>query len=174
MAEDSRDRLIRYLQDAHAAEVGIKKTLEGFVDDTNDPNIRSIFQEHIVVTQSQADRLEQRLRALNEAPSGSKGFFNSLLAKMGEIMHGAHDEYDKNTQNLIKAYATEHLERGMYEAMAAYAQSIGDMETATLARQIQMEEEQTGQRLFPMIAMLAVMTTQATADMGTASRAYPA
>lgn len=166
MAEDSRERMIRYLQDAHAAEVGIKNTLEGFVNDTDNPQLKRVFQDHIVMTQSQADRLEQRLKFYDETPSGGKGFFNSLMAKMSEMMHGAHDEYDKATQNLIKAYAAEHLERGMYESMAAYAQSIGDMETATLARQIQSEEEQTGQMLFPMIAQMAVVTTEATSDMG--------
>src|SRR5205085_11910505 len=142
MAEDSRERMVRYLQDAHAAELGIKDALESFIDDQDDPMVRSLFQEHIVMTQSQADRLEQRLNYYNESPSGGKGFLNSLMAKMQEVMHGAHDEYDKRTQNLIKAYATEHLEMGMYESMMAYATSIGDNETAMLAKQIQQEEAQ--------------------------------
>jgi ferritin-like metal-binding protein YciE len=174
--EDSRERIVRYLQDAHAAEVGIKEALEGFVDDTDDPTIKQAFQQHITMTQSQADRLEQRLLAYNETPSGGKGFFNSLMAKMGELMHGAHDEFDKNTQNLIKAYATEHLERGMYESLIAYATAIGDNDTAQIARQIQMEEEQTGQMLFPMIAQYAQTALANTSDAGvntSGDRAYP-
>jgi ferritin-like metal-binding protein YciE len=174
--EDARERIVRYLQDAHAAEVGIKEALEGFVDDTDDANIRQVFQQHIQLTQSQADRLEQRLRAYNETPSGGKGFFNSLMAKMGELMHGAHDEFDKNTQNLIKAYAAEHLERGMYESLIAYASAVGDMETAQLARQIQMEEEQTGQLIFPLIASYAQTALANTTNVNTTStadRAYP-
>lgn len=174
MAEDARERIVRYLQDAHAAEVGIKKALEGFVDDTDDPNIKAIFQDHIMMTQSQADRLEARLRAFNESPSGGKGFFNSLMAKMGELMHGAHDEFDKNTQNLIKAYATEHLERGMYESLISYAQGVGDTATAELARQIQMEEEMTGQRIYPLIAQYAQTALAATAPGDNSGRAYPA
>lgn len=159
--EDPRERLIRYIQDAHAAEVGIAEMLEGFVDDTDHQTLRSLFQEHISVTKMQATRLEQRLNAMGEKASGGKGFFNSLMAKVGEIMHGAHDEYDKNTQNLIKAYATEHLERGMYTSLIAYAEACGDVETARLAQEILKEEEQAAQRLFPLIEQFAQSTYQA-------------
>src|SRR3712207_3138978 len=105
--ENARERLVRYLQDAHAAEVGIRKMLEGFVDDTDDQNIKMLFQEHITLTRTHEDRLEQCLRKYSETANGSKGFFNTVMAKVGEMVHGAHDQYDKNTQNLIKAYATE-------------------------------------------------------------------
>lgn len=155
MAENAKERIVRYLQDAHAAEVGIDEVLDGFIDDTDDPNIKSLFEQHKIETKNQAQRLENRLRELGEVPSGGKGFLNSLLAKFSEIMHGAHDEYDKNTQNLIKAYATEHLERGMYESMIAYANAVGDNQTAELAREIQKEEEQTAEKLFPMIQQYA-------------------
>lgn len=174
MAEDARERIIRYLQDAHAAEVGIKKMLEGFVNDSDDVTLRSAFQEHITLTQSQADRLEMRLRDFNETPSGGKGFFNSLMAKVSELMHGAHDEYDSATQNLIKAYATEHLEVGMYESLIAFANAVGDSETAMLARQIQQEEQQTANILWPLISQLAMATVNATSPGDGTGRAYTA
>lgn len=155
--EQNVERLIRYLQDAHAAEVGIKKMLEGFIDDADEPEMQAAFREHIQMTDTQAARIEQRLRDLGEEPSGGKGFFNGLMAKVSELMHGAHDDYDKATQNLIKAYATEHLEVGMYESLAAYSEAIGDQTTAELAREIQQQEEQTAQRLFPMIQRCAVV-----------------
>jgi ferritin-like metal-binding protein YciE len=174
--EDARERIVRYLQDAHAAEIGIRDVLDGFIDDTDDANIKQLFQQHRQVTQSQADRLEARLRAYNETPSGGKGFFNALMAKMSEMMHGAHDQYDKDTQNLVKAYATEHLERGMYESLAAYATAVGDTSTAQLAREIQMEEEQAAQLIFPMIAQYAQTALAATVDVNATTpgdRAYP-
>jgi len=166
MAENVKERIVRYLQDAHAAETGIDDVLDGFINDTDDPNIKAIFQQHKVETRSQAERLEARLRALGETPSGGKGFLNMIMAKMSELMHGAHDEYDKNTQNLIKAYATEHLERGMYESLYAYASAVGDQETAQLARQIQAEEEATAQKLFPLIQQYAKTALAGTEGTG--------
>jgi ferritin-like metal-binding protein YciE len=157
--EDARDRLIRYVQDAHAAEVGIAETLEGFVKDAEDnESVRMLFQEHLQVTRSQASRLEQRLTELNASPSGAKGFFNSLMGKVGELMHGAHDDYDKVTQDLIKAYATEHLEQGMYSSLIAYAEACGDEETAMLAEEIMSEEEEAALKIFPMIEVCAQLT----------------
>jgi ferritin-like metal-binding protein YciE len=166
MAETAKERIVRYLQDAHAAETGIDDVLAGFINDTDDPSIKAVFEEHRAVTKTQAQRLEQRLTALGEKPSGGKGFLNMIMAKMSELMHGAHDEYDKNTQNLIKAYATEHLERGMYESLIAYATAVGDTETAQLGREIQKEEEQTGERLFPLIQQYAKTALAGTQGSG--------
>jgi len=156
--ENAQERLVRYLQDAHAAEVGVRKMLEGFVDDTNDQQIKMLFQEHIEMTRWQEDQLEQCLRKYDEeAGSGSKGFFNSLMAKVGEMLQGAHDQEDKDTQNLIKAFATENLECGMYESLISYAEAVGDMDVVQVARNIQQQEKQTAERIWPMISQYAKM-----------------
>jgi ferritin-like metal-binding protein YciE len=170
--ETSKERICRYLQDAHAAEMGIVSALDGFVNDTDDTNIRSVFQEHALQSKDQANRIENRLRELGEEPSSGKSFLNNIMAKASEIMQGAHDEYDKNTQNLVKAYATEHLERGMYESLYAFATAVGDTQTARLAREIQQEEESMGQKLFPMIQQYAQTAVAATKDIQNPN-AYP-
>jgi ferritin-like metal-binding protein YciE len=168
--EAAKDRIVRYLQNAHAAETGIEDALEGFIRECDDPDARAFFEEHLVQTMSQARRLEDRLRMLNAAPSTAKGFLNSLLAKASEFIQPGRDEYDRNTQNLMKAYATEHLERAMYEALFAYATAVGDTDTARLAREIQMEEELAAERLFPLIDRYAMSAPIACE----APNAYPA
>jgi ferritin-like metal-binding protein YciE len=172
--EDARERIIRYLQDAHAAEVGIERMLRDLEGQTDDLHLKGLYREHIEMTKSQAMRLEGRLRQLDATPSGGKGFFNSLMAKVGDLMDKAHDDYDETTRNLIKAYATEHLERGMYTAMIAFAQAAGDHETAMLAEAIRHEEEQTGEKLFPLIAQCSQSTyAAATREGGGEGKAYP-
>jgi ferritin-like metal-binding protein YciE len=169
--ENTQERLIRYLQDAHAAEVGVRKMLEGFVDDTDDQSIKMMFQEHLTITRTQEDRLEQCLRKYNAEPSDGKGFMNSLMAKIGDFIQGGHDQYDKNTQNLIKAYATEHLECAMYEALMTYAKGVGDQDVVQVAETIQNEEKETADRLWPMISKYA---TASLGIVGGENRAYPA
>lgn len=149
--ETPQDRLLRYLQDAHAAEVGIVDVLKTFIDEVDFPDARTAFLDHLTVTQNQAQRLEQRLYALGSKPSGTKGFLNTVMGKLSDVMHAAHDPYDKTTQDLIKAYATEHLEIAMYTSLEAYSQQLGDQETATLAREIRSEEKEAAQKIFPMI-----------------------
>jgi ferritin-like metal-binding protein YciE len=170
---DTKDRMIHYLQDAHAAEVGILEMLEDAIDICDEP-AKSLVRGHFELTKSQAQRLENRLEQLGGDRSGAKGMMNTLMAKFGSAMDIAHDEVDRQTMCVIKLYATEHLERGMYESMAAYADSIGDAETARLAREIQREEEEAGQKLFPLIqqhASQAAMPETANADTG--SYGYP-
>ncbi len=146
-----QDRLIRYLQDAHAAEVGIAQMLESCIKEVEDNNLRAIFQQHLAVTWSQAQRLEKRLNDFGQTPSRAKGYVNSLLAGLGDMAHAGHDAYDRTTMALIQAYATEHLEIGIYSALAGYAQALGDQPTASLAEEIAEEERKAAGVLFPYI-----------------------
>ncbi len=156
MAETPQDRLIRYIQDAHASEVGIVGTLKTFIAEVDNVQVQAVFQEHLAVTESQAQRLEQRLIALGSGASDGKGFLNTVLGKVANVaQHPFHDEKDKTTQDLIKAYATEHLEIGMYESLYSYAEAIGDTQTAQLAKQIQAEEQDAADKVFPLITLTA-------------------
>ncbi len=155
MAETPQGRLIRYIQDAHAAEVGAVTVMNDFIKETDNPQVKALFQQHVVETQSQAQRLEARLTQLGSGTSDGKGLLNKMLGKGSDLLQSFHDEYDKTTQDLIKGYATENLEMGMYSSLASYAEAIGDTQTAQLALEILAEEKATAEKLFPMIAITA-------------------
>ena len=169
--EDSRERLLRYLNDCWAAEKALVDTLKEMAEDSNDPQVRTLFQEHSQITWQQEESLEARIRALGEEPSRGKGWVNSLMGKVADLFNAGHDEYDKTTQNLIQAYATENLEIAMYESLASYSDAIGDTETAALARQIQQQERQTAERLWPHVQRCAARAVAATEIGGTAEAA---
>ena len=166
MAEDVKERLLRYLNDAHAAETGGIQSLTDIAAEATDPEVKSAISEHITVTQSQADRLEARIIALGGTKNAGKGFLNSIIAKGSDLLNIGHDIEDKQTQDVIKAYSLEHFEVGMYLSLKAYSEAIGDHETAQLATTIIGEEQLAAerlQRLIPKIAVYAVSkTTNAT------------
>jgi ferritin-like metal-binding protein YciE len=83
---------------------------------------------------------------------------NKIMGKVSDLMNAAHDDYDKTTQDIIKAYSTEHFEIGMYTSLIAFAQAIGDTETAALGQEIMAEEEEAARRLYPLIAQQAEAT----------------
>ena len=56
--------------------------------------------------------------------------------------------------------------------LAAYADAIGDMQTATLARQIQAEEEMAAKTVWPMIRQMATVPAVLNED-GERSDSYP-
>src|SRR5258706_13369232 len=104
---DTRERLIRYLGDAWAIEKSLVSTLQNMADEVDILEVRACFLEHRDVTHQHEEMLEARIRALGEEPSGGKGFFNQMMSKVGDALHGARDPYEKVVQDLIKAYATE-------------------------------------------------------------------
>jgi ferritin-like metal-binding protein YciE len=160
--ETVHDRVVRYLDDAWAVEKALVGTLQDMANEVDLPEVRQMFLEHSDLTHQQEEELEARIRALGEEPSGSKGWFNSFMGKIGDMMQGAHDSYDKTTQDVVKAFAVENFEMGMYQALESFANAVGDTETAQLARRIFEQESNTASRIWPHIASCAARAVQAT------------
>ncbi len=112
------------------------------------------------MTHQQEEALEARIRALGEEPSGGAGFFSSFMSSIGNLLHQAHDEDDKTTQDLIKAFAIENLEMAMYQSLESYSNAIGDADTAALARTIMAQEKQAADLCWQMIPTCAVKPAQ--------------
>ncbi len=160
MAEDTKAQVLRYLNDSYAAEVGGIASLQDLAAETTDSEVKQAVEQHITVTQSQADRVSARILALGGDKSEPKGFLNSFLAKASSAVNIFHSKEDKQTQDLIKAYAFEHFEIGAYTSLHAYAHAIGDTETAHLAQTIISEEQSAAeqfQRLIPQLAVKAIV-----------------
>jgi ferritin-like metal-binding protein YciE len=162
MAETTKERIVRYLTDAHASEVGSLQSLKDIAAEADDAQVKAVVQEHITQTQSQSNRLEARLTALGGSPSSAKGAVNSLIGKGSDLLNAFHDKQDKQTQDVIKAHSLEAFEVGMYTAMHAYASAVGDHETAQLAESIMREEQIAGERLLRLIPQLAVQAVAQT------------
>ena len=153
--ETATERMIRYLDNAWAVEKGLVDTLKTMAEDVNDPDIRQMFQEHAQVTWQQEEALEARIRALGSEPNGTKGWFSSMMGRMSDLMQVTQDDYDRTTQNVIKAYTSEQFEMAMYQALESYANAIGDTETAELARTHFEQERQTAESLWPIVSETA-------------------
>lgn len=159
MAEDTKAQVLRYLNDSYAAEVGGLSSLRDLAAETTDADVRQAVQDHLTVTQSQADRVAARIQALGGDKSEPKGILNGVMAKASSMLNIFHSHEDKQTQDLIKSYAFEHFEIGAYASLEAYASAIGDAETAQLAKTIISEEQMAAerfQRLIPQVAVAAL------------------
>lgn len=165
MAEDVKGQLLRYLNDSYAAEVGGMASLRDLAAETTDADVRQVVEQHITVTQSQADRVSARILALGGDKSEPKGIFNQVMAKTSGLLNVFHSKEDKQTQDLIKAYAFEHFEIGAYTSLKAYAGAIGDHETAQLADTIIAEEQLAAERLQRLIPQLAVTSVNNATDV---------
>ena len=78
-----------------------------------------------------------------------------------KIAQIGHDKYERQTQDLMMAYAVENAEVAMYESLAQAAHLAGDTHTEQLARQIQHQEKQTAEKVWAQVAPAARRAMQA-------------
>lgn len=154
--ENTKDKTIRYMQDSHAAEAGTADIFEGHAKDNDlDPSLRQAASEFLAQTKEKQRMLESRVKALGGDTSGTKEFVNNMLAKASDLLNIGHDDEDKVTQDLIKAFAAENLLLGSYESLRAYSQTVGDNETAQLAVELRGTSEGIAKKIFGAIGAKA-------------------
>ena len=156
--QSSRELILRYLEDAIAAERNFEGQLRTFAKEGDIPDARALFADHAMETKRQYERLEARLQELGGKTGPSTAVkslvaqFIGLVPKAAQI---AQYESEVSTQNLIMAYSVENSEIAMYEALAVAASSAGDAETEALARSIQREEKQSAEKIWHLLSKAA-------------------
>jgi len=168
MAENVKEQLLRYLTDAYAAETGGLASLKDLEASATDADLKQAVADHIAVTQSQADRIEARILALGGQKSAPKSIVDQVIGKASHLVNALHSQEDKQTQDTIKAYSLEHFEVGTYLSLEAFANAIGDAQTAQLAKTIMGEEQMAAerlQRLIPQLSVKAIANATGTATV---------
>lgn len=153
--QTTTETICRYLEDAIAAEETFENQLRSFAADSEYPAVAQIFSQHADETAHQKQRLTLRLEALGGKPSGLKGFLGTIFGAMPKIAQMGHDKAERDTQQLMAAFAVEHSEIAMYESLAVAASAAGDTQTEQLARAIQAEERQAAEKVWSQIDSVA-------------------
>jgi ferritin-like metal-binding protein YciE len=165
--EAPADRLVRYLNEAYAAEAGLAESMEKMAGDSIDPEVRSLFEAQRGLARQQEAELAARLKELKHTPSRSagKGFFGQLFDRIGGMFTTpTGDDLDKTVRHLIEGYAQAHAALALYQALEAYAVAVGDSETAALAARHREQERAAAEQLWPLIAPSAVRAARVTAE----------
>jgi ferritin-like metal-binding protein YciE len=163
MAEpNERDRkLIQYLGEAHAKEKELEVALESHIRMTSRRPYKRRLQQHLKETKDHSRQLERRIKKLG----GGTDTFSTIAAKAIATAKGPLHafrtaiEAEKMLKNAKTEYSDEHEEIATYTAIEAFAERVGDRETAKLARGIRREEERMAaflQRLIPQLTRAVV------------------
>jgi len=167
MEPAARNKLIQYIDEAHATEQALVRTLQTHVAMTPASAYRSGLERHLDETRDHASRLEDRLRDLGEGRNMleigvglATGLVQSALAQTLalsksplDLVRGASGE-EKLLKNAKDECATEVLEIATYDALEHLAQRLGDKQTATLAASIRSDEERMLDELRKIIPTL--------------------
>jgi ferritin-like metal-binding protein YciE len=129
---DYEQKMVQYLEEAHATEVSLTRVLENHIGMTPEGSMRAALQQHLGETRSHADRVRSRIDALT---SGARG--NPLQAWVGltetivgqavalskaplDALRGTGGE-EKVLKNAKDDCATEALEIATYTAIEQLA-----------------------------------------------------
>ena len=145
MTETLQEKLVEYIQDAHAMEQSVLQMLDSLITSTKDAQMRADLEHHKRETERQVERLRERLEELGESPSTVKG----LGTKAAALPKGLFDQLrgEQSARNARDAYMTEHLEVAAYQLLERVAERAGDHRTAEIARQNRAEEEEMARRI---------------------------
>ncbi len=114
-----------------------------------------MYLQHADETRVQYERLTARLTDLGGSPSTMKSFLAHFFGMAPKSAQMGHEAEEKTTQDLMIAYSVENAEVAMYESLITVAEAAGDHATASLAREIQQQEQATAEKIWPHIARTA-------------------
>jgi ferritin-like metal-binding protein YciE len=154
MSEDSlQDQLVKYLTDVHSTEQNAISTLRSGADSVEDPELASVFREHLVESEEHERLVKGRLEALGASPSTLKDVTQKGIAAVtGAVANAAPDTAGKMA---IQAFAFEHLEIASYRMLRRVAERAGDQDTVQVADRILPQERAAAQKLSDLLERVA-------------------
>ena len=175
MADQSaRDtKLIQYLNEAYGKEKELETALQAHIAMTTKRPYRKRLQDHLKETKSHARQVERRIKQLGgkaeagpiasgpevvaDAASSITAVASKAVAAAQGPLHALRGtgEAEKMLKNARTEYHNEFAEIGFYTGIEAFADSVGDRDTAKLARGIKREEERMAKFLEKQIPQLA-------------------
>lgn len=141
---DPQTQLVKYLTDVHSIEEQARIQMERAPKLVEGP-FAEAFERHLEETESQEQRVRERLEAHDASPSklkdaaGQAGGFGMVLF--------ARSQPDTPGKLAMHAFSYEHMEVAAYELLAVAAREAGDEATVALAEAIADEEREMAGRI---------------------------
>jgi ferritin-like metal-binding protein YciE len=159
----SEQKVVQYLNEAHASELGLFQVLQAQIAMTPQGSYRNALEKHLGETRDHARRIENRLADLGPSVNpfqAAMGWAEDALAQTFalakvpfDLMRGSGGE-EKVLKNAKDACATEALEIATYTALEHLARAVSDDTTARLAASIRSDEEKMLDRVMREIPKL--------------------
>jgi ferritin-like metal-binding protein YciE len=148
MESEVRELLVEQLKDAYSAEKQALRCMRQTLRKASAPALKEGIQLHIDQTQTQIERVEQALEALNARPG--RKVCEAMRGLVEEAQHEIED-YEKGPILDLVIVAgmqrIEHYEIAAYGTDIALAQALGQEQIVSLLQGILEEEKQTDAKL---------------------------
>jgi ferritin-like metal-binding protein YciE len=151
-------KLVQYLNEAYAKEKQLESSLQTHVAATSRDDYAKRLKDHLKETKSHATQVARRIKQLGGSPEtvsipgpdGLGRMAENVAEKLGKAKAAAQDqlhtvrgtgEQEQMLQNARAEYADEAHEIATYMVIDSLATTMGDKDTAKLARDIRRDEE---------------------------------
>src|SRR5688500_156882 len=163
MADTARDaKLLQYLNEAYAKERELEAALTAHIGMTTQKSYAKRLRGHLKETKDHARQLERRIKKLGgDGPARLQKVAGQAMGQAKSLAKGplhmvrGTGEAEKMLKNAKTEYWNEHEEIATYTAIETLAESVGDSDTAKLARSIRRDEERMAKFLAGQIPTLA-------------------
>jgi len=171
---NARDtKLIQYLNEAYGKEKELETALQAHIAMTTKAPYKKRLQEHLRETKGHAREVQRRIKQLGgkaeagpissgpdviaDAATGLTSVASKAVAAAQGPLHAIRGtgEAEKMLKNARTEFHNEFEEIGFYASIESLAQTVGDKDTAKLARGIKREEERMAKFLAKQIEQLA-------------------
>jgi ferritin-like metal-binding protein YciE len=163
-------KLIQYLNEAHAKEKELETALQAHIAMTTRAPYKKRLRQHLTETKSHARQLERRIKQLGADSRAVKALQEVATTAVGKAVATAKGpvdslrgvgEQEQMLKNAKQEYSEEAKEIATYKSIVAFADKVGDRETAKVARSILREEERMASFLERQIDSLTKAVVQA-------------
>ncbi len=154
---NARDaKLIQYLTEAYGKEKELETALEAHIGMARRGSYKKRLREHLKETRSHGREVERRIKQLGGGGHTLVELTSRGMALAKGPLHALRGsgEAEKELKNAKTEYSEEAEEIATYTAIEALAESVGDRETARLARSIRRDEERMARFLERLIPTL--------------------
>jgi ferritin-like metal-binding protein YciE len=163
MAEvNERDtKLIQYLNEAYGKEKELETALEAHIAMTERAPYKKRLQAHLRETKNHWRQVERRIKKLGGSAGSLTQPAQTVVSKAASAVKGpvhalrGTGSEERQLKNAQTEYSEEAEEIARYTAIETFAESVGDRDTAKLARAIRRDEERMAKYLAGLIPQLA-------------------
>ena len=164
----SEAKLVQYLNEAYSKEKELETALEAHIALATRATYKKRLQQHLQETKRHGREVERRIKQLGgngtaEIATAVQSAAAKAIALAQGPLHAVRGtgEAERQLKNAKTEYANEAEEIATYTAIETLAESVGDRETAQLARGIRRDEERMANFLERLIPQLTRAVAQA-------------
>ena len=138
-----KELFVEQLRDLYDGETQITEALPKLIKKANNPQLKDALREHLEVTRTQIERLDQIFKKLGQKVTGEtceglKGIIN----EGDELVGDSNDPAVTDACIIASAQRVEHYEMAGYGTVRTFAEQLGEQTFAGMLQQTLNEEKQ--------------------------------